>query len=132
MVPSRPAFLGLALLALGSVAGCQYGNGSPCEIDGDCAGGECCGETATARGFCVTEGMCTIVPRDDTGTPDTPDVPVVDEDAPIDTGVDAPMDTGVDAPEDTGVDAGGDAGDDDAGGDAGSDAGTDTGVDAPT
>lgn len=129
---SRLAFLGLALSTLAGVAGCQYGNGAPCEIHPDCASGICCGARASTRGYCVAAvSDCTATPVD-TGTPDTPDAPVAVEDAPeeIDTGIDAPMDTGIDAPEDTGIDAGEDAGND-AGTDAGNDAGTDTGVDAP-
>lgn len=132
MARSRLALLSLALFALASVAGCAYGNGSPCEQNADCASNSCCGFTATARGVCIeTDATCTSTPRD-TGTPDAPDAPGAAPDAPeeLDTGVDASVDTGSDAGQDAGSDAGQDAGED-AGGDAGTGASTDTGVDAP-
>lgn len=125
---SRPAFLGLALLTFASagVAGCQYGDGAPCEINGDCASGRCCGATGTLRGSCRPADMECETIRTDSGTPDSPDAFVMGEDAPIDSGIDAPIDSGLDAPEDTGMDAGDDAGDDAGASDVG-----DTGTDVP-
>jgi len=131
VVPSRLAFLGLALLTASvGVAGCQYGNGSPCEQHADCASNFCCGFRASIRGVCQPLMSACVDSRDSgvSDASDVPDVPILDLDAPIDTGIDAPMDTGVDAPEDTGLDAADDdTGDDDAATDAG-----DTGIDVGT
>ena len=70
-----------SLLAL-TLAGCPYGDGSPCERPSDCAAGlDCCGETATVRGVCRTAGTCST--EFDAGGEDSPvlDAPV-EPDAP--------------------------------------------------
>lgn len=123
----RSSILLLALVSGLTTAGCQYGNGAPCEIDSDCASGTCCGPTASARGVCSASDSCTAVV--DSGV-----------DASLDTaGLDTGVDTGVDSGTDTGLeeDSGIDSGAEDTGTDVGlSDSGVDaseadTGTDAP-
>lgn len=107
----RSLSLPLALSFL--LAGCPYGDGSPCEVPQDCASGlDCCGASSTVRGICRPTGTCSVAfdagdrdtPPIDATTSDTPDAP--ESDVPTDAGDDAPeeMDTppDLDAPTDAG------------------------------
>jgi hypothetical protein len=96
------------------MSGCPYGDGSPCEIDGDCASAHCCGATSRIRGVCRPAGEACAIAFD-AGNEDARAEDTGTSDAPLDGGSDAGSDGGPDAPSspdaplDAPVDAGADA-----------------------